>query len=391
MSVNFVKTAPGKRLVALLLAAAMLLPGLARAEDLTAEWMEHAFRSRDIVGGAVVVSRYGEPVFTYAYGSKSASRMEPVTLDTCFRVASVTKMVTAVGVMKLYERGAFALDDPISDLLPFRVVNSAFKNDPITVRQILSHTSGVIQSQHTGIDWDYVSQRNTEHLFLRYARPGTRYHYSNINGSLFGALIEAVSGQSLNTFMRENVFDPLGMNAAYDPTLLPDPSDISNQMSKSGTNILSPSRMLERSNYEDTCDPMAHLQYSVGGLYASARGLDRIGAMLCEEGRLNGARVLNPGTVRLMQADQRFFPGSSVTCVSEYGLGIRRFEDSHGNTWYGHQGIKDGLSSDVFYLPDKGLSVTVIANGYTQQKLNDLVAIASLTIDRAAETDWNSK
>lgn len=380
-----------KRILSLLIVLLLLLPLSAEAEDLTPEWMERAFRNRGVVGGAVIVSRYGETVFTYTYGSKSARRMEPVTLDTCYRIASVTKMVTAVGLMQLYERGYFGLDDPLGDLLPFPVINSNYADEPITVRQVLSHTSGVIQTQHTQINWDYQSRRNNQAYFQKYARPGTVYKYSNINGGFFGALIEALTGQSLNTYMRQHVFGPLGMNAAYTARLLPDTRDISSRMSRDGENIQSPSYALEQIRYEDTCDPANHLSYSVGGLYVSANGLNRLGAMLCDEGRLDGVRVLNPSTVRLMQEDQRLLPGSSVTCESRYGLGMQRVTDSHGNVWYGHQGMMDGLSSDLFYLPERGLCVTVIANGYTPLKLQDdvLVAIASLTMDRAVETDWD--
>ena len=358
-----------KRILSLLIVLLLLLPLPAGAENLTPAWMERAFRNRGVVGGAVIVSRYGETVFTYTYGSKSARRMEPVTLDTCYRIASVTKMVTAVGLMQLYERGYFGLDDPLGDLLPFPVINSNYADEPITVRQVLSHTSGVIQTQHTQINWDYQSRRNNQAYFQKYARPGTVYKYSNINGGFFGALIEALTGQSLNTYMRQHVFGPLGMNAAYTARLLPDTRDISSRMSRAAN----------------------HLSYSVGGLYVSANGLNRLGAMLCDEGRLDGVRVLNPSTVRLMQEDQRLLPGSSVTCESRYGLGMQRVTDSHGNVWYGHQGMMDGLSSDLFYLPERGLCVTVIANGYTPLKLQDdvLVAIASLTMDRAVETDWD--
>ena len=112
-----------KRILSLFIVLLLLLPLSAGAEDLTPEWMERAFRNRGVVGGAVIVSRYGETVFTYTYGSKSARRMEPVTLDTCYRIASVTKMVTAVGLMQLYERGYFGLDDPLGDLLGHAVAD----------------------------------------------------------------------------------------------------------------------------------------------------------------------------------------------------------------------------------------------------------------------------
>ena len=111
--------------------------------------------------------------------------------------------------------------------------------------------------------------------------------------------------------------------------------------------------------------------------------------MLCNEGFLDGVRVLSPYTVRLMQADQRFQPDSSVTGESRYGLGMQRVKDGYGNTWYGHQGMMDGLSSDLFYLPEKGLVVTVIANGYKPLKFGTLASIASQTMDRAVATDWD--
>ena len=254
-----------KRLLSLIVAVVLLSPALVRADNLTVEWMEHAFCSRDVVGGAVIVSRCGEEVFSYTYGSGNARKSVPVTLDTCYRIASVTKMVTAVGLMQLYEQGYFRLDDPLGQRLPFDVVNSSYRDQPITIRQVLSHTSGAKQTIHTQINWGKLSQGNTGRYFKENARPGKKYVYSNINGGLFGALIEALSGESLNTYMSKNVFQPLDMNADYTARLLPDTSDISNQMSKKGGNMKSAEVALQ-DEYDDTCNPAAHLSYSVGGL-----------------------------------------------------------------------------------------------------------------------------
>ena len=380
-----------RRILAVLLILALTAPAAAGAEELTPAWMERAFTTRHVVGGAVIVSRYGETVFSYTYGSKNATRQQPVTLDTCFRIASVTKMVTAVGLMRLYDRGYFDLDAPLGDVLGFPVVNTFYRDDPITVRQALSHTTGLLASTPPQVNWAYVSERNTERLFKKYTRPGTAYQYSNANGGFFGSLIEALTGQSLNTYMSQNVFGPLGMNAAYAAWLLPDTHDISSRMNKEGHNIQSPSAAISAGDLENTCDPARHLTYSVGRLYVSANALNRLGMMLCNEGWLDGVRILSPYAVRLMQADQQYEEGSTVYCDSRYGLGMQRVQDSHGNTWYGHQGMIEGLSSDLFYLPEQGLVVTVIANGYTPLKYESdvLVALASLVMDRAVETDWD--
>ena len=377
-----------------LLAAALILSLLAAAlpgvaEDIDDAWMKREFLARRIVGGTVVISRYGETVYRYAYGSKTGDgTMDPVTPDTCYRVASVTKLVSAIGLMQLYDAGAFRLDDPINDYLPFTVMNTSFPNDPITIRQVLSHTTGVKQTQNVRINWDYVSARSSESLFTRYTRPGGRYVYSNVNGGLIGALIEAISGESVNTYMREHVFAPMKVNAAYHYSLLPDGSNVSNRMSKIGRNLWNPGSV-EEFHYEDTCDPAAHLDYTVGNLVIDAEDLNRIGIMLMNGGWLDGVRYLDPETVRLMQSDPREAEGSSVRAETPYGLGIRRYKDRHKNVWYGHQGMKDGLSADLLYLPEKGLVVTVIANGYEAQFLGDLCSIAVRVMDKALETDWD--
>ncbi len=378
-----------KRIILLLAALALALTAApVSAENITADWMTRQFKTRDVIGGAVIISRYGETVFSMTYGSKSAHVYDPVTLDTCFRIASVTKMVSAVGLMRLYDQGYFNLDAPLGEVLPFQVLNSAYPDSPPTVRQALSHTTGLLQTQTTQINWAYVSQRNTEKFFKPYTRPGTFYIYSNANGAFYGALIEALTGQSVNTYMAQNVFAPLSVNAAYTTSLLPDASDVSNRMSKTGGNLMSRSRAMEE-EYEDTCNPARHLTPTVGNLHISANGLNRIGMMLCNEGYLDGVRILSPYTVRLMQADQRDFPDSSVSAESPYGLSMQRVTDCYGNVWYGHQGMKEGLSSDLFYLPEQGLVVTVIANGYTALKSGALVSIAIRTMERAVETDWD--
>jgi len=360
----------------------------ALADGLTPEWMEREFKARHIVGGVVVVSRYGETVFSYCYGTKTNRGTDRVTPDTVFRVASVTKLVSTVGLMQLYDQGYFRMDDSLSDLLPFPVINTEYPDEPITVRQLLSHTTGILATARPQSNWGYLSRHSSATMFRQHTPPGTRFIYSNANGGMVGGLIEALIGQSVNTYMRQNIFAPLGVNAAYTARLLPDRSDIANELKQDGSIARSVEGQLNQ-DYEDTCDPAAHLSYTVGGLHISANGLNRIGMMLCNEGFLDGKRILRPDTVYMMQQDPRSFPGSTVHTEGRYTVGMQRVEDGYGNIWYGHQGMFSGLTSDMFYQPEHGLVVTVIANGYQGLKDGVLVSLALRTMDKSIETDWD--
>lgn len=125
-----------KRLLVLLVCLCLLpLQGLCAID---AEEMHRRFAQNRTVGGAAIVSLRGNPVFSYAYGFKDAQKRNPVTLDTCFRIASVTKLVTAVGVMQLCEKHQVNLDAPVSAYLGYNVSNPAYPKAPITLRQILT-------------------------------------------------------------------------------------------------------------------------------------------------------------------------------------------------------------------------------------------------------------
>lgn len=342
------------------------------------------YAGRDIVGGAVVIARDGEVLYRYAYGYKTGSRKERVTADTCYRIASVTKMVSAVGLMQLLTEKDIPLDTPVSDIVGYPVVNPAFPKVKITIRQVMSHTSSFVQTQYYHPNWETLRVDNK--YFSQKVAPGTAYAYSNLNGGLIGAMIEALSGQSVNTYMQAHVFGPLGINAAYHMALLPDQTDMAPQLAKNGAIAEGLSVMLGSfAEYNDTCDPRANTSHTSGDLCISANGLIRVIAMLEQGGELDGVRILPEEAVQLMMQDQQTIPGSSVHCDSEYGLAMARVEGMTGGTWYGHQGRKHGLTSNVYFQPDTGLSVAVIANGYEAQSVDGVVSIARLVMERAQQ------
>ena len=340
------------------------------------------FLARKVVGGAVIIARDGEVVYSNAYGHRNAGRNQLVTLDTCFRIASVTKLVSAVGLMQLIEEYDIDLETPVKEIVGFKVMNPSFPDTPITIRQVLSHTSSLLQTQHYFQNWETMTVHAP--YFSTKKAPGTDYEYSNMNGGLIGAMIEALSGQSVNSYMQENVFGPLGINAAYHPTLLEDKSDISAQLNKKGGNVFSAARILLE-DFDDTCNPIEHTDRTSGALYISANGLIRIISMLEQGGELDGVRILKEATIQEMMMDQRTVPGTSVYAESKYGLSMARVEGMPGGTWYGHQGQMEGLSSNIYFQPATGLSIAVIANGYEAFSQDGVVSIARTFMEKAQE------
>ena len=170
-------------------------------EELMDEYVASRFRARDVIGGALIIAKDGEILYSYDYGYKTNSKRETVTLDSCYRIASVTKLVSAVGLMQLIEEKGIDLDTPVKDIVGFPVVNPAFPEDAITIRQVMSHTSSFVQTQYYHPTWETLKVNNK--YFSQTVRPGTEYAYSNLNGGLFGAMIEGVykTGQLVLCFV----------------------------------------------------------------------------------------------------------------------------------------------------------------------------------------------
>ena len=347
-----------------------------------AAWAKKRFWVRNAINGVVIVTRNGEELFRYAYGTHGNGGKEPVSPDTLYRIASVTKMVTAIGVMQLVERGAVALDEDISAYLPFPVRNPAFPEVPVTLRQVLSHTSSLRGDvSDYAIDWANITLKK-DPCFRHDAAPGSRYEYANLNGALLGAVIEAVTGQSLNTYMKENVFDVLGITAAYHPSLLGEGADTVDLFSPRGYIYLRASDVA-RERYTDRPDPAGNLGASVGGLYISPASLSVLGNCLLGGGMAKNGCLLNEGTIRMMEKDQSLFTDSSVACFSPYGLGMERVTASAGETWTGHQGRLSGFTADVYYQRETGLCVVVVCNGYGYRMEGSLVLLALQWLNKA--------
>lgn len=333
-------------------------------------FLEDVRKDSGAVCGTLVLSKNGKTFLTWSFGG--------VDDQTCFRIASVTKWVTAIGLMTLYDQGKLDLDRDIGDYLGFPVRNPAWPDTPVTARMLLSHTSSLSpNASDYHPDWKRIGKRGYDPIFDESIKPGTKHVYADYNGGLFGPLIEAITGESVQTYMDRVVFRPLGITAAYSPKFLPAGTKTKDMLNTKGKPQITVQKDRKR-RFNLYADPKANNGYTVGKLYINTASLTRLAQMMLRGGELDGVRILQTDTVLLMEADQ---PGLAP---SPYGLSTVRHNQFPRGTWYGHQGRHSGLTSNVYYQRETGLTLALVMNGYDWQ-LEDNIVLPAVTFLRNME------
>ena len=288
-------------------APAGLDPGPLGTLDLA---VSNAIAAGRLPGAVVWVERDGQQ-HRRALGDRSlVPAKEPMTEDTVFDAASLTKVVaTTPAVMRLVETGRVDLEAPVRRYLP---EFSSGGREEITVRQLLTHVSGLA----AGLPRDPAWTGRSNALALAVSEPladppGTRFRYSDINFILLGFLVERVSGEPLDVFCEREVFRPLGMrDTGYRPFLPTGPWDLPASPPPAAevtriapTEVLTNGWVLRGVVHDPTARRLGGVA-GHAGLFTTAADLARFSRMCLREGQLDGARVLRPETVQAMVSAQ---------------------------------------------------------------------------------------
>ncbi len=276
-----------------------------------------------LAGWLAVVTRHGQVAYVSTRGHRDREASLPVERDTLWRIYSMTKPITSVAAMMLYEQGAFELKDPLHRYIESfrnqRVYRSGSSQSPVTVPatepvriwHLLTHTSGLTYGFHyahpvdamyraAGFEWGSPPELDLAGAVDAWAsmpllfEPGTEWNYS-VSSDVLGRLVEVISGQPLDRFLAEQVFGPLGMTDTGFSVPEPDqarlaalygagPQRTAVRLEAAGRAALAPPRMLSGG----------------GGLVSSAADYHRFTQMLRNRGELDGVRLLSPRTVDFM-------------------------------------------------------------------------------------------
>lgn len=316
-------------------------------------------------GVATVIVKDGQIVWLQSYGFADVENNVPVTDSTAFSLASVSKLFVGTAAMLLREDNTISLDDPVNDYLPWSLTIPGFTGSQVTIRQLMTHTSSVIDNfdimdnyydypdpsisladamqrylSSAGVDYD------PNNNFLN-AAPGTQFDYSNIATALNGYVVELASGQPFDTFCNTEIFDPLCMTrTGWNFT------DIDS------AHIARPHRF-QNGNYI----PYPHYgfaDYPSGQLRSSVIDLANFMIAFLNGGDFGSTSLLTSSSVEEMLSAQ-----------------VPTLDDTQGLNWYleelfhtggttfvwGHNGGEMGVSTDLYIDPVNNIGLCVLTNG----------------------------
>ena len=294
-------------------------PRLAVAEKAVQDLID----KKEYAGAITLVARNGKIVEWKTYGQADLARNKPMQKDTIVRIYSMSKPITTVAAMILYEEGKFQLDDPVSKFIPelkgLRVYAGPDKTEParreITIRDLLRHTSGFTYGLFgdSAVDHLYLTKnvldrkQNLQQFVTRLAtlplkyQPGTKFNYS-VSTDVLGRVIEVVSGQTLDAYFAEKIFKPLDMvdTGFYVPA---------EKVARFAVNYGPDRTHAEPLKVVDDPAKSPYLKSPAflsggGGLVSTARDYARFCQMMLNGGELDGTRILKAETVAEMTKNQ---------------------------------------------------------------------------------------
>ncbi|MCH2180431.1 MAG: beta-lactamase family protein [Mariniblastus sp.] len=338
------------------------LPGPEPASDLDRSILEQMKSSR-IPGLAAAIVKEGRPVWSGSYGWANIEQQQPVTDQTYFQVASISKTITASVVMQLVEQGKLSLDVDVDTILPYSVRNPRHPESPITLRQLLTHTAGIKDN------WDVLEgfwvkngdfpepllpslgdyfqstgkYYNRKKNYYDWA-PGTRQKYSNVGFALVAGVAELVAGVPFEQLCEESLLQPLGIEGSRFRLAGMDRSKIA-----------MPYQWKKKRGEMKPLGHHGYLDWPSGTLKISAPQLARFLACFINDGQLDDVRVLSQDSVQEMR--KIAFP----KIAPKQGLAWY-FSKTAGQAVLGHDGGDPGVLTFMGYRPEDGVGVILLMN-----------------------------
>lgn len=300
----------------------------------------------------------------------TAGKAGPVTLRTCFRVASMSKMITALCALRLAQQGMIGLDEDIGRSLPFPVRHPAFAEVPVTLRMLLTHTSGIADAEayHRGV----VNRTPAPELLAQgcwgRAAPGTAWCYSNFGAGLVACVMESALGMAFEDIMQRHLFAPLGVAASFYPQRVVGPvADAFRVLPPWGKPGYDAAERKARPLPDaDTPDPQAHYGLAQGNCVTDMDGMVALCRALMAPGYLTEA------TLQQMRAPRASFGRRSP--YMRQGMGLFVIDDKRlsARTLYGHQGNAYGAMHGAFFEPLSGRCMIVMTSAASEAKTHFL-------------------
>ena len=302
-------------------------------------FLQGEMQRRQIAGLALMVVKDGQPVKTEGYGLANLEWNVPVTKETVFEIGSMTKQFTAACILLLAQDGKLSVDDKISQHL----TNTPAAWANITIRHLLTHTSGI--KNYTGLDGFELTKHLTQQQFIEKMgaiplefQPGDSWHYCNSGYSLLGFIIENASGKRYWEFLRERIFQPLGMNATGNRT----------------PGVIIPQRA---AGYEMANHVHVNRDYDLTDIFSAGAIVSTVVDLAKWDAALNDDKLLNAASKEQWWTPTKLNSGK----VQNYGFGWF-LDPLEGHKNIAHGGATSGFSATIQRFPEDKLSIIILCN-----------------------------
>ncbi len=320
------------------------------------------YSSPDVPGAAVLVMKHDSIVFKKAYGLSDVESRQPATTKTNFRLASVTKEFTAMCIMILAEHGLISYEDTLTKFFP----DLPAYGRTITVRQLLTHTSGLVDYESLIPDSQTVQVLDKDCLELLkkvdtlYFPSGTKFQYSNTGYAFLALTIEKVSGKRFADFLKENIFDKIGMttSVAYENGISTVPNRAYGHSHQDG-------------KWLRTDQSVTSAVLGDGGIYSNIEDMSRWISVLYN------FRLISPATQRAAWTEGKLNDGTSI----DYGFGWR-LETFHNIRHPHHEGSTRGFRNSIQLFPEQKLMVIILTNRNQEEPAEEAHKIADLYLTK---------
>jgi len=334
-------------------------------------FIERELAEKKIPALSIAIVDDQQVVWAQGFGMAAPKASTPATAETVYRIGSVSKLFTDIGIMQLVEKGEINLDAPITTYLPDFHPKNPF-GTPITLRQMMSHRSGLLREppygnyfepDETSLTKTVASLNDTE---LVYA-PNTHTKYSNAAIGTVGYVLEKHSGESFAKYLKKSVLDPMGMDHS---SFEPDPKIVAN---------LAKAEMWTYDGLSFQAPTFELGMAPAGCMYSTVYDLSKFLSVLMAQGKTpSGGNLIQPATLAEMWKPQFPNPGGRV-----FGLGfvVRPFE---GHRLVGHGGAIYGFATTLDLLPDDKVGVVVFATRDSANAVTDRIGAEALRLTLAS-------
>lgn len=323
-------------------------------------YIQNAMQLWKTPGLSIVVVKDNHVVFKKGYGVRDIGKQDAFDTSTISICASTTKAMTAVCMGMLVDEGKINWDDKVSDVYPALKLYDNYANNEITVKDLFTHNTGLGNGD---LLWVFDYSMDTIIHQMRYMKPAYSFRssfiYQNLMYMVAGEVIHEVSGKPWDEFIKERLFQPLGMTNTY----------ASYKKSSGVSNRITPHFMYEDSAIKTIPYIDSKTVDAAGGVWSSAEDINKWMLFMLDSAKVNGKRLLKPETYaqlftpQAMVSKNEFYPTQELTHPhwTTYALGWFQ-EDYKGKMVQFHTGSLDGAVAIIGLIPDEHFGVYIFAN-----------------------------